>query len=272
MLKIIKKTLKKIPALATFWRETRDRNAINRIPRNCPHGFRFAGNECMENGSFEPNETNYLRDQFTKIDIMVNVGANYGYYALLARSLGKRVIAFEPHPLNYPVLLRNLELNSWQDVEAYPIAIADKTGLLKIYGSGTGASLIPGWAGSQVERYRLVPTTTLDRMLGKELERQRTLFVIDVEGAEYNVLLGAKKQLLLDPAPIWFIEISITGLQPEGRVINPFLLDTFQLFWENDYKSYHLTDCMREVSQEIINDWIHSPPKEFGGNFVFTKK
>lgn len=271
MISNLKRILKKYPLITTLYREFRDKRAIQRKPHNCPLGFIFAGNGAMEMGLYEPNETRYLREQFACMDTVVNVGANYGYYALLARSAGKRVIAFEPHQQNYLVMLRNLELNNWHDVEAYPVALADSTGLLRIYGSGTGASLIPGWAGSQPAHYRLVPVTKLDRILGESLKGQRTIFIIDVEGAEYPALLGAQNQLLLDPAPIWFIEISISGLQPAGTVVNPHLMDTFQLFWGAGYTSHQLTDGLREITQETVEDWIQSPPQDFGGNFVFRK-
>ncbi|MBA4083117.1 MAG: hypothetical protein C0496_17915 [Erythrobacter sp.] len=225
----------------------------------------------MQDGTFEPEETNYFLTKLPEVDTVVNVGANYGYYTLLARSRGKHVIAFEPHPLNYPVLLRNLQLNNWEDVEVFPVAVADETGLLRIFGSGTGASLVPGWAGSLTSSFRLVPVTSLDRMLGQSLKGQRLLFLIDVEGAEYRVLRGAVAQLKLDPPPLWLVEISVSDLQPQGTVVNPDLLATFDLFWAHGYTAYLLSDRLREVTPAVVKEWISTPPDHFGGNFVFSK-
>lgn len=270
-MKALTRAIKKLPFATTFYRETRDGRVLKRTPRRCPLGFLIAGTPMMEAGLFEPEETEFLQLAFRNVTTVVNVGANYGYYSLLARSMGKKVIAFEPHVLNFPVLLRNLDLNEWNDVEAFPLALAEKAGVRRIYGSGTGASLVPGWAGNAETRFRLVPVSTLDRILGDGLSQTPSIFVIDVEGAEYRVLLGATKQLHLNPAPVWFIEISITGLQPEGTVVNPYLLQTFQIFWDKGYLAYQLKNGYQLVTAITISEWINRPPADSGGNFVFAQ-
>ena len=109
-------------------------------------GFRFVGNETMANQQYEPIETILIKKLFSKIDIFINVGANIGYYVCLAAQEKKMVIAFEPIEMNLKYLLRNIIANGWQEnVEIFPIALSNKTGIVPIYGRALGASLIKGW-------------------------------------------------------------------------------------------------------------------------------
>lgn len=89
----------------------------------------------------EPDATQaYLRSLETTIDgeedIILDIGANIGYYALLeAQLLGDdgRVIAFEPHPDNRELLERNIRLNNYQDViKVDPAAVGAKVGKSKL--------------------------------------------------------------------------------------------------------------------------------------------
>lgn len=267
----LRNRLRRYPRLTGAYRELRARRLAHRRPVPCPLGFRIAGTQAMEQGRYEPEETRFLQEQIRRVDLVVNVGANVGYYALPARQAGRRVIAFEPDPANYAVLVRNLAANGWEDVEAYPLALTDRSGLIRLYGWGTGASLVPGWAGSRLDRFRLAPAITLDRLLAGEVRGQRVLFIIDVEGAEYELLRGAQRQLVLDPAALWFIEISVSGHRPKDQGVNPHLLDTFLLFWNRGYRSYRLFDGLVETTAATVRGWARRPPAGFGGNFVFAK-
>ena len=55
-----------------------------------PWGFSLAGHETMAAGKFYPQETRLMRDLSQEVDLLVNVGANVGYYCCHALSLGNR--------------------------------------------------------------------------------------------------------------------------------------------------------------------------------------
>ncbi len=143
-----------------------------------------------------------------------DVGAHIGYYSLLAtRLVGKkgRVVAFEPDPSNVAVLHENLSRNALSEVEVISCAVWDQPGKVAFQRSGTEHP------GESSRRGTVVP-------LSKELSSSRieveavtldvfaqhhpppTLIKIDVEGAEIEVLKGARKLISLQ-RPVWLFEV-----------------------------------------------------------------
>ena len=227
----------------------------------------------MESGAFEADEVTELLRLFGNESIthVINVGANCGYYACLARQHGLAVMAVEPMPLNVRILLRNLMNNGWGDVEVFPVGVAEKPGLTKIFGVGTQASLLAGWASDNSKHYHLIPVTTLDHIVGNRGGKK--LFIVDIEGAEYRLLQGADEQLRLTPRPVWMIEICINQFQPEGVPLNPNLLPTFEIFWNLGYDGYVIGDePRRPVTRARVTDWTQGKNLPPSHNFIFKRQ
>lgn len=87
-------------------------------------------------------------------------------------------------------------------VEIFPAALGAKANLLKMSRSGTGASLLKGWAGISDSYVTQVPVLTLDRILRSALQGKRSLILMDVKCAEHSMLQGATQTLQNDPRPI----------------------------------------------------------------------
>jgi FkbM family methyltransferase len=238
----------RFPRVAATYRSVRDQLDDMDEPTMTPWGFTLAGNEGMAIGTFERAETELVRNVVAELDLLVNVGANIGYYCCHALSLGKPIIAFEPVPRNVRYLCKNLIANGWSDAEVYPIALTDKVGVLKIYGGGTGASLLEGWAGTPRGYATLAPSSTMDIMLASRLKGKKALIVADVEGAEQLLLDGATSLLANDPKPVWMVEIMVEDHQPAGVHRNPHLLTTFQTFFRSGYQAFSIGDCLRRVT------------------------
>jgi FkbM family methyltransferase len=253
--RFFKPAVEQIPAAAMAYRYIRDSNLRMVEPRDTPLGFKFAGHPAMEQGTFEPAETRIVMRFLEKIDVVINVGANTGYYCCLALHRGKRVIAFEPIGQNLQCLYRNVRANGWQDrIEIYPIALSDRIGIIDIFGGGTGASLVKGWAGIPERYAQLVPTSTLDNVLGERIQGRNCLFIIDVEGSEKLVLGGSQGALAAQPKPIWMVEISVRDHQPKGVTLNPHLRSTFQHFWDFEYEAWTAGESIRLVDPGEIED------------------
>ena len=255
-------------AASAFYRYRR----LSRIPVVTPLGFKLSGSQAMETGTFEPNETQEVIGLLNQTDLFVNVGANVGYYVCLARSLGKQVIAVEPLAQNVQLLQRNVLANCWNDVEILPLGVGDKTSLMKLYGGGTAASFVSGWAGAPDQYYEVVPVTTLDAILSSRFSEQQIFILIDVEGFELQVLSGALQQLDRTPAPIWLIEICIDEHQPSGISINPNLLSTFQVLWDHGYYAETVENPPKRVAIEDVTAWEIGKNLPATHNFVFRRQ
>ncbi len=76
--------------LALIYRTLRDAWRIqHERPAVTPYGFRLIGANAMQTGAYEPHETAWFKACLERVDVCVDVGANIGLYACLARAQGK---------------------------------------------------------------------------------------------------------------------------------------------------------------------------------------
>jgi len=127
-------------------------------------------------------------------DTVIDIGAHIGSYTVrIAKAVGEEglVIAFEPDPDNFKLLLLNLKVNKLRNVIALPYAISNHSGTLTLHrsrctGLHSTAVVPPGYIGSVK-----VKAITLDDII-KSVNIKRVDWIkIDVEGAEKEVLEGA---------------------------------------------------------------------------------
>ncbi len=270
---LFKKVLDRFPKIAQLYRNGRDLLDRNQPSLITPWGFTLAGNSEMASGNFEIEQTLLVRKLLEEVDIFVNIGANIGYYCCHALSLGKSVIAVEPITRNLHYLLSNIVKNGWKDqAQVFPVALAAKDNILKIWGGNTGASLVKGWAGTSDTYVTQVPVLTLDRILGTVLDGKRALILVDVEGAEYAVLQGALNTLQHEPRAIWIMEIHSTTNQPNRSLVNQNLIDTFQLFFKNGYKALTVSTNKEVIDLEKVRNVANGRDSFVTNNFFFCSQ
>jgi FkbM family methyltransferase len=224
----------------------------------------------MASGTFEPEETNLILRLMNKTDTFVDVGANVGFYACLARRHGKRVVAVEPLADNLEYLLGNLMANGWEDVEVFPLGLASRPRVATLFGAATGASLVSGWAGASPLLKRHIALSTLDTVLATHDPGSRLLIKIDVEGSELEVLAGAGATLKRVPPPLWVVEINLTENHPGG--FNTNFQTVFERFWSHGYRVWQVELRPTEVTAADVRQWTSDPATgPAGGNFLFAK-
>jgi len=262
---------KRLPFSVYFYRILRDQLDRFQPLLVTPWGFLLAGNKKMASGSFEPVETSEMLKLLEEFDVFVNIGANIGYYCCHALHLGKSVVAFEPVARNLFYMLLNIKSNGWSDLaEVYPVALGDKTSIMPIWGGGTGASLIKGWAATPFNDVSMVPVHTLDRVLGDCGKGRRYIVLMDVEGAELAVLRGASKMLAHMPSPLWIVEISYDEHHPKS--FNPNYFDTFELFFAAGYRAFELSPAREEITLSTLSLIAQGQRKPASHNYIFQRK
>ncbi len=259
------------PRLVAKYHSIRVSRAITRNKLSqTPHGFLFIGHKGMQSGCFEPSETNLLSKLLKKDIAFINVGSNFGYYVCMAKKRTEQIVAIEPSPLNIDIFYKNLAANSYDSVELYPIAASNSVGFANLYGGGTSASLIRGWAGMSTVWKSVVPTNTLDNLLGDRFENKSKVILIDVEGSEYPVLEGARKLVSSDAPTAWMVEISFS--ENRNGELNENYYKTFRTFLNQNYIAFNVNDNTEIMLSHV--DFAESNGIEISNsiNYVFYNK
>lgn len=124
-------------------------------------------------------------------DVVFDIGAYHGVWAVLLARHAREVVAFEPHPDTFAVLQETIAVNRARNVSVSPVAIGGESSTTDFWGTGSGASLRPGQHRSPRNRVRV---ETLDSFVEQGAPHPDVI-KIDVEGAEHQVLAGARRSL-----------------------------------------------------------------------------
>lgn len=137
-------------------------------------------------------ELMFLRRYLCEEDVVYDVGANAGAYAVFAVGCGANVIAFEPVPQAFRRLRENVELNSAVGpITTLNCAVGGEAGRLRMTtGLGTGNHMLR--SGESVPSVE-VAVVTLDEVVRNH--PMPTFLKVDVEGHELEVLKGANRIL-----------------------------------------------------------------------------
>jgi FkbM family methyltransferase len=155
-----------------------------------PHDF--VQRMILNFGFWEPNISSYVSRSLSPGDTFADVGANVGYYSLLASTLvgpSGRVVSFEASPRTYQLLLENLRRSGCDNARALNVAVADRDGTITFYEGpahalGVASTLQPQRGGKRVQ----VEASTLLKLLSSEERASLRLLKMDIEGGEPPVM------------------------------------------------------------------------------------
>lgn len=161
-------------------------------------------------GNYEVAETRFCERYLEPGMTAVDVGAHIGVYTLLfARLVGSngRVYAFEPAPANHRRLLENLALNAAENVVVEEAALFRESGRVTLnlfpeelgawHSLGRPSHADPSKSYATIEPSSSVEVAalTLDEYVARQAIERIDLLKVDVEGAEVDVLEGARATL-----------------------------------------------------------------------------
>ena len=181
----------------------------------------FLGSSIIH-GGFEDSERSFV-ERFLKLGMVVlDIGANQGFYTLLASRLvgpSGKVISFEPSLRERNALLLHKMLNRCRNVSVQSLALGEKTATADFYvvkDTHTGLnSLRPPVGIAQTSIVR-VEVDTLDAWLHRQELPHVDFIKLDVEGGELAVLKGASELLRRLPRPVILAEVEDIRTLPWG--------------------------------------------------------
>jgi len=136
-------------------------------------------------GSAEPSVQRFIAQELSSGDTFYDIGANVGFFTVIAaRRVGPagRVVAFEPVHSNAALLRRNLAANAFENAEIVEAAVGDRSGSVPFLSRTAVDGKVHPRGDTQV---RMVRLDDLD-LPAPDLVK------IDAEGAEFDVLRGAR--------------------------------------------------------------------------------
>lgn len=218
-------------------------------------GCRFAGStsDVIQRfiyvfGVWEPSITVWMSQQLQPGDVMVDVGANIGYYSLLAAKLtgneGK-VIAFEPLPPIATMLRENARRNRL-GIDLREQVVSSTPGLKIIYEEIAGnVGHSNTFGGENLASYGLVDAVRGDDAIADELWPRIRVVKIDVEGDELHVLYGMQRMLsCLSSSSSVVVEVTPADLKSRGHSVADlmsFMRDLDFIPW-SIHNSYSVDD------------------------------
>ena len=166
--------------------------------------------------NFESRSVTIVKSLVSPGDVFVDVGANFGFYSVLASVLvgaSGRVHAIEPSPQTFELLVANTK--DYANVKVHPVAVGNSDSKASFFHSAdyvnSGFAPDPFKDPLTLEQIE-VRVQRLDSLLATDTGSPSVDFLkVDVQGDDVDVLMGAKKiiernqtiKVLVEWAPAW---------------------------------------------------------------------
>lgn len=186
--------------------------------------------------------------------VFIDIGANIGWYSILAARYGSGVYSFEPIEKTYRRLCANIELNELTGIKTYNLGLGESAGEDKFYfydmasGAASRADL-NNWSGaiSEVQEMTCM-IDTLDHICSKEKLERIDLIKCDVEGGELFVFKGGIETL---------------------RRFRPFVLCEMLRKWSAKF-NYHPNEIIH-LFEELNYKCIALDRKHIGAGYILKQ-
>lgn len=206
-------------------------------------------------GRWESNLTCFVESRLKGLSgrCFVDVGANVGYFSLLASSAFRsgKVVAIEAYLPIYKKLLGNIEMNQIRNVRPVNVAAVNVARPVEMFYGGESNEGRTSIVSTNRERQAIkVDGLPLSDILDDAEISSVRLIKIDVEGAEYLVFKGMVPLLEMLPDDCEIImEISSDVLEKNE------LDEIFETFSKHGYEPYRITNSYS------LEAYIYSTPQ-----------
>ena len=203
-----------------------------------------------------------MRSQLNHGSVFLDIGANIGYETLWGASLvgnTGHVYSFEPLPNLVNQIKESLSLNNFSNLSIIPKAASNTEGTANIHIHDEDAGLTSLTNTKNSSKTVTVTLTTIN----KELENIQRLDVIklDVEGHEYEALLGGKETIeKYKPTIIFEFSPHLYEKDYRGKSVNIlYFLDSlgYSIYSiENLYKKIHIENFNGLIEKILVDETI----------------
>ncbi len=236
---------------------------INLVNSQLKSSFEINGHKMFLNKTFFPLAIGFAGEDFEKEvyekevkvgDVVLDIGANIGYYTLLfAKLVGEdgRVFAFEPDPDNFALLKKNIDLNGYQNVTLEQKAIADRTGKIRLYISPHSSADHRIYDSRDSRKFIEIEAISLDDYF-KSYSGKIDFIKMDIQGSESAAIQGMsmllqKTKRVKILSEFWPYGLKQFGIQPE---------DYLKLLVKYDLKLYNIVERKKKIESTNIAELL----------------
>ncbi len=194
-----------------------------------------------------------------KLDHFVNIGCHIGTVALPISKYIKKVTAIEPFPPSYKHFMEHIKLNDIKNIDSFNLAVGDKE--CQVYFLDPESERIKNNSGGihavtedDIKKDRLSSDIHVKEFKNKmkkfdDLKIEKIdIMLIDVEGREYETILGAKNKIS-QFKPIIILEI-----------------------WDNKKRKFEKLSNTKEDILKFFEDIEYNFIKKINDNYIFFPK
>lgn len=145
-------------------------------------------------GIYEPEMQRVFDKELKLGDVVYDIGANVGYYSLLSSKLVGpygRVYCFEPDESNVDFLKRHIQMNNAYNCIVQEVAVGRTTGQTYFKVEENCAL---GHVTDEITNTR-VDIVSIDELVNSGMISPPNLIKCDIQGNEYDAMLGASKTI-----------------------------------------------------------------------------
>jgi FkbM family methyltransferase len=223
-------------------------------------------------GVYEPFETRLLTERVNAGDTVLDIGANIGYYTLIAADLvgpDGRVYAFEPDPGNFDLLEKNVRLNAFTNVVLVNKAVSNADGEARLY-------LADGnWGWHRIyetpDARGHIPTelVALDSFFDDEDLGANLVIKLDIEGAEVGAVQGMSRLIQRHRCVTLFTEFLPHGLEQFGSSDREY----FDLLRDLGFTIHHINNRTEQLEPlDTMDPIVDHLEQEKLTNLLCTRK
>jgi FkbM family methyltransferase len=208
---------------------------------------------------YESANFSFLKSCIGKNAVVFDIGAHIGLFSIIAAKtigINGKVFAFEPAPATTKVLSQTIAINHLENV-VIPVnaAIGKEKGTITFFVSNTEADNSNSLVSYKKDRKLNgieVELNTIDNFVVEKKLTKIDFIKIDVEGAEYDTLLGGKN-VFLNSRPACILAIHPEPIEKKGDKLEDIYDFLLQINYHITYQNKPITKAAFCANKEMID-------------------